>query len=796
MAKKEKGPEKDAGEKSGKAGIDPQLIAAHLPAPGPMPVQESRKRKREVVAVLLLALLFFILTWVQFKLLNISQQLPFEHSIFFFGLVNFNIIILLLLFFLIFRNVVKVFVERRGKVIGSSLKAKLIAAFALFASIPTALMFLVSVFYINSSFDKWFSLRMASVLRNSLEVNQEYIFSARKKNYNFANQIARVVEKSPSKAQTEKLLEDYRGRFLVDAVEYYPNLFGGRLIALSKDESVPEIPPVSLEFLRKGVSQRVEASMIHHFGEGNLIRVIVPVNRPGDRGALVVSAFIPISLISKMDDISAAHEEFKNLNPLQYPLKSIYLIILILMTLMILMCATWFGFYLARELSIPLETLGLATRRVSQGDYRPVRLSSGSAEINQLIANFNQMTSNLDRSKKEVLEANQHLTETLERLDEHSRYVQVVLGNVTTGVVSVDPQGVITTINRHASQLLGIEPEKFVGRNVKDVLDDSYYKTFSDLLHTMREHRATTLQKEIRIEIDNRSIPLQLSLSILQDEKGNEVGRVMVFDDLTMLINAQRAAAWTEVARRIAHEIKNPLTPIKLSAQRLEKKFGAEINDPAFSSCINMIIRQTDDLKRLVNEFSNFARLPQSRPVLASMNKVIEDALELYKTAHREIQFKFDPDPILPEFKFDPDQINRVLINLLDNSVAAVTETMAGSAESGRISVRTQYDDMLKLVRVSVLDNGSGIPEKDLDRVFEPYFSTKESGTGLGLSIVKRIVEDHNGFIRAFANEPRGTKLIVELPVSETDAAPLVKLAAGENGAQVLPKSFPDGNRG
>jgi two-component system nitrogen regulation sensor histidine kinase NtrY len=748
-----------------------------------VPTQESRKRKREAVAVLLLAFLFLTLTWVQFKLLNISQQLPFEHSIFFFGLVNFNIIILLLLFFLIFRNLVKVFVERRGKLIGSSLKAKLVAAFVLFATVPTALMFLISVFYINSSFDKWFSLRMATVLKNSLEVNQEYIFSAKKKNYHFADEIAKAVVDTPNGPTLEKQLEIFRNRFSLDAVEYYPGLFSKRTLVLSKDESLPEIPTVSLEFLKKGVAQRVEASMTHDFGEGNLVRVIVPATHLGEKGAIVVSAFIPISLVSKMDDIAAAHEEFRNLNTLQYPLKSIYLIILVLMTLVILMCATWFGFYLARELSIPLETLGLATRRVSQGDYRPVHLSSGSAEINQLISNFNQMTGNLDRSKKDVIEANLHLTQTLERLDENSRYFQVVLSNVTTGVVSIDHLGVITTVNRHAGQLLGIDPEKYVGRPVKDVVNDSYFRTFTELLQTMREHNAVTLQKEIRIEVGGRSIPVQMSLSILQDEKGGDLGKVVVFDDLTMLINAQRAAAWTEVARRIAHEIKNPLTPIKLSAQRLEKKFGAQINDPAFSSCINMIIRQTDDLKRLVNEFSNFARLPQSSPVTASLNSAIEESLELYKTAHREVQFKFEPDPQLPHFKFDPDQIKRAVINLVDNAVAAVH----GDPVNGRVAVRTQYDSLLKLVRISVLDNGSGIPEQDRDRVFEPYFSTKENGTGLGLAIVKRIVEDHSGFIRAFANEPHGTKVIVELPVTEVDAgSTVVKLASGEDILSVV----------
>lgn len=753
-------------ERSGSASGSPQV-----------PQQESRKRKREIGLVLVLSLLFLFLTWFEFRLLNISQQLPFVHSIFFFGLVNFNIILLLLLFFLIFRNVVKVFVERRGKLIGSSLKAKLVAAFAAFASVPTALMFLVSVFYINSSFDKWFSVRMASVLKASLEVNQEYIFASKKRNYHFATQIAQGIQNISNGTALVSQLEGFREKFSLDSVEYYPSLFGRRTQALSPEETLPEIPPVNLEFLRKGVTQRGETSEIQRFGEGNLVRVIVPANRLGEKGAVVVSSFIPISLVSRMADISSAHEEFRNLNPLQYPLKSIYLIILVLMTLVILLCATWFGFYLARELSIPLETLGLATRRVSQGDYRPVRLTSGSAEINQLISNFNQMTGNLDRSKKEVLEANLNLTQTLERLDEHSRYVQVVLSNVTTGVISVDQRGIITTINNHAGQLLGIDPRDYVGRSVRQVLDEYYFQMFNELLQTMKAHKAVTLQKEIRVEMGGRSIPLQMNLSLLQDEKGNDLGKVLVFDDLTMLINAQRAAAWTEVARRIAHEIKNPLTPIKLSAQRLEKKFGSDIKDPAFSSCINMIIRQTDDLKRLVNEFSNFARLPQTQPTLASLNQVVEEALELFRMSHKDVQIRFENDQAIPEFMFDPAQIKRVLINLLDNAVAAVQDS-----NDPRVTVRTQYESLLKLVRISVADNGKGIPDADRDRVFEPYFSTKESGTGLGLAIVKRIVEDHNGFIRALPNEPKGTKLIIELPVADVETGQsLVKIPEPRN---------------
>ncbi|HEX4922610.1 MAG TPA: ATP-binding protein [Bdellovibrionales bacterium] len=728
-------------------------------------IQENRKRRRELVTVLLLGLLFLILTWVEFRLTAVSQKLPFIHSIFFFGLVNLNIALLLFLLFLIFRNVVKIFVERKNKVIGSSLKGKLVAAFVAFSFVPTVLMFLISVFYINSSFDKWFSVKMAGVLKDSLEVTNAYYMAAKKRNYHFAHQVSRSLVREGGNIQSilKKNLELYK----LDAIEYYPGLFANRVLVLSKDEAIPEVPKVNLEFLQKGLNQKVEASSIHTFGEGNLVRVVVPVEwADGRTGAVVVSSFVPLSLISKMNDIADAYEDFRDLNPLEYPIKSIYLSILILMTLVILFAATWFGFHLAKQLSTPLQMLGLATQRVSQGDYKPVAISSGSQEISQLVTNFNHMTKNLETTEREAREANLTLKATLERLDEHSRYIEVVLSQISTGVISADRQGNITTINRHAARLLKIEAHRFVGRPLDDLLTADQRRIFEEALGILKERRAQSLKKELRLSVRGEPMVMQMTLSVLRDEKRNELGVVLVFDDLTMLVNAQRAAAWREVARRIAHEIKNPLTPIKLSAQRLEKKFGTDIQDPAFSTCISTIIKQVDELKNLVNEFSNFARLPQAKPVINSLNRVIEEALVLYQTGHKDIQFVFNPDPSLPEFEFDPEQIKRVLSNLLDNSVAALSGTPGSQPPS--IAITTHYDNVLNIVRTEVGDNGIGIPEADRGRIFEPYFSTKEEGTGLGLAIVKRIIEDHSGFVRAYANEPRGTKIVFELPVTKS----------------------------
>ncbi len=715
--------------------------------------QETKKRRRELVLVVSLTLLFLILTWLQYKLFDISQSLPFVHSIFFFGLVNFNIILFLLLTFLIFRNVVKVFSEKQSGFIGTTLKGKLIAAFVAFSFIPTALMFLVSVFYINNSFDKWFSEKMAGVLKSSLEVTNAYYLTAKKKNYHFANQISQSLVENKVR-NPDKILSNLREKYSLDAVEFYPSLFGKRSVFLSKDDAIPMIPPVSVEFLQKGLKQRAESSTIHHFGDGNLVRVIVP----GPRGsAIVVSSFVPLSLIAKMDDIASAYEDFRDVNPLEYPLKSIYLIILVLMTLVILLGATWFGFYLARQLSIPLEELGVATKRVAKGDYQIVNLVSGSMEINQLVAHFNSMTQALGKSEKEVREA-------LTRLDEHTRYIEVVLANVNTGVISVNESGRITMVNRHAAKLLEIEPEKFIGVLAKEALSPQYYAIFQELSATMKKHKAQAIEKEVRIQVKDREVPLQMNLSVLYDEQKRELGKVLVFDDLTPVLSAQRSAAWTEVAKRIAHEIKNPLTPIRLSAQRLQKKFGAGVADPAFKECTDMIIEQVDDLKNLVNEFSLYARMPKSNPILADLNKTIEEALVLFREAHKERDIVFTPDLNLPEFRFDPDQIRRVVANLLDNAIAALEHTA-----QGRVDIRTQYDSLLMIGRITVADNGIGIPKSLRDRIFEPYVTTKEHGTGLGLSIVKRTVEEHNGFIRALPNQPQGTKFLIELPVQRVN---------------------------
>ncbi|MCC6277457.1 MAG: PAS domain S-box protein [Oligoflexia bacterium] len=713
--------------------------------PETLPQTEIKKRRRERVTIVVLGVLFCLLTFLEIYLSNISHRLPFVNSIFFFGLVNFNVALLLFLAFLIFRNFAKVFSEKRGGFLGTRLQSKLIIAFVSFALVPTILLFLVSVFYINSSFDKWFSLKIGSVLQDSLEVTNNYYLATKKRSFHFGKRIAEEIGRHPY--QIQKTIQKLGSEYSLDVIEYYPALFERPYLTVSKEIGLKEVPGASAEFLDKGIRQRAEASMIHSFGKGNLIRCIVPVPRTG--GAVVVSTFVSLSLVSKMDVIASAFEEYRDVNPLKYPIKSIYLIILGLVTLLIFFGASWFGFHLARQLSHPLQILGKATEEIAHGQYRPVDVRSGSIEIFQLVENFNKMVADLARSEKDLLR--------------HSRYIGIILSNISAGVVSIDQEGHITTINQYAGNLLGIDPVRYVGSQYKDVLTGAHQAMFNELIQTINKHRAQSIQREYRLNIKGENIILQATLSPLKDGQGASLGYVLVFDDLTKMIHAQRASAWREVARRIAHEIKNPLTPIQLSAERLQKKFGHIVNDDAFESCTKTIVQQVEELKHLVNEFSSFARMPQALPMPNNLNDIVSESLVLFKEGHKNIQFTAQLDPQLPVFDFDREQIKRALLNLLSNAVAALEGKVGGS-----VAITTQYDSVLRIARCTVADNGVGIPVEVRDRVFEPYFSTKPSGTGLGLAIVKRIVDDHQGFVRVYQNQPEGVRFVIELPANAT----------------------------
>jgi two-component system nitrogen regulation sensor histidine kinase NtrY len=476
-------------------------------------------------------------------------------------------------------------------------------------------------------------------------------------------------------------------------------------------------------------------------------------------GAVVVSYYVSRSLLDKMKEISAAFEGYKQMKLLKNPVKASYFTILLVITLLIVFFSIWIGRYLAKEITVPIHELAEGTHAIASGnlDYR-INVESED-EIGLLVNSFNRMTEDLKAGKSKLESANLDLRRTNIELEQRRRYMEIVLGNVPAGVISIDKLGKIVSINRVGAEILGIEDTEALGRNYKDVMRPEDREVFREMIREMSDMGTEALERQIRVVVKDKVMTVLVNLNALKDEAGNYLGMVAVLDDLTHLLKTQRMFAWKEVARRIAHEIKNPLTPIKLSAQRLRKKyldkFGEDGN--VFNECTTTIIKQVDELKTLVNEFSSFARMPASHPSPNDLNEIVTETVSLYKSGHRNISFGTSLDSRLPVLDIDRDQIKRVLINLIDNAVAAV-------GENAQVRVETLYVEDLSLARLEVVDNGTGISAEVKQKLFEPYFSTKKAGTGLGLAIVSNIVADHNGYIRIKDNLPRGTRFIIELP--------------------------------
>ena len=437
----------------------------------------------------------------------------------------------------------------------------------------------------------------------------------------------------------------------------------------------------------------------------------------------MASYYFPDGLVEKIAVISKTSEEYRQLTLLKTPIKFGYIVTLFIVMLLIIFSATWFGLYLAKGITVPIQDLAEATRKIAQGDLNHQIDIVADDEIGILVNSFNQMTRDLKRSNQGLEQANLNL-------EQRRKYTETVLRNVSAGVISVDRNGVITTINRAAERMLGIRTHKVLNRRFDEVLIPDHRMLAEEVLREMRERGEGFIEKQIDLTLPDRAMIILMTITVIHDDEGNNMGMAVVFEDLTHMQRAERAAAWREVARRMAHEIKNPLTPVKLSAQRLQKKYGDRMGDDGavFQECTKTIIDQVDVLKNLVDEFSRYARLPVTSLAINDLNGVIRDSVILFQDAHKEIAIEFKPGVDIPNVMLDPEQIRRVMVNLLDNAVAAVDR------QGGRIEIRTAYDRSGRKATVEVADNGCGIPPNDKIKMFEPYFSTKtvRDRTGVG----------------------------------------------------------------
>ena len=714
---------------------------------------EGRRRRNELLIIGIISILIIILTTIEMKFPQVGGMIPIANNIIIFSLININIILILLLIFLVIRNLVKLIFERRRKVLGAKLRTKLVVAFASLSLIPTILLFFVAVGFITNSVEHWFKAPVEQSLQGALEVAQAYYRDFANNTVSSAKQIGRHFFKQGIFKEA-KAIGSLREQLETKRQEYHLSTLGIFLKG-EKDSIWVEDPALKVIFiqlpkdlLEAGFSGK-EVSRTLSVGEGEVIAGIAPIFNPSEGGEVVgvvaASLFIPKSLTAKMQEISQAFVEYKQLKILKKPIKSSYMMALLMVTLLILFSATWFGFYLAKDITVPIKELAEATHRIATGDLNFRIQMHAADEIGTLVQSFNQMTGDLQVSRLE--------------LEQRRKYMEIVLKNVAAGVISIDEKGMVTTINTSAEQMLEVKGEAVLEKRFSEVLPKEYVEQIEELLSELKSFRRDSIEKQVTVNLRGKSLSLLINLTALKDEEGRPLGVVAVFDDLTKLIKAQRMAAWREVARRIAHEIKNPLTPIQLSAERLRKRYleNLQQDGAVFDECTRTIVKQVEELKGMVNEFSNFARMPASQPTPNHLNEIIHETMVLFQEGHKEVRFEFIPHD-LPVLNIDRDQMKRVMINLIKNSLAAIER-------DGEIKIQTSYDPKLEMVRLEVSDNGCGIPDEDKGRLFEPYYSTKKSGTGLGLTIVNAIVSDHNGYIRVRDNEPKGTTFLIELPV-------------------------------
>jgi nitrogen fixation/metabolism regulation signal transduction histidine kinase len=479
------------------------------------------------------------------------------------------------------------------------------------------------------------------------------------------------------------------------------------------------------------------------------------------------------------DTIADSQSEYQKLVKRQRRVRLLGVSTLGLMTLMLLFVSSWVAIYLARGIATPIKALAEASDEIARGNLHHRVDTDAEDELALLAHSFNQMTAQLEENRRRIDAGSAELREKNLALEERRDYIETVLESLSTGVISLDDGDRVTTINAAAARLLRLSSPPTASEELVAVTGPEDHATINQLLNRARRAGQAAEQAQLigRNGQGSSPVPVALTATALKGSPGNRHGVVLVIEDLSELLAAQRAAAWSEVARRMAHEIKNPLTPIQLSAERIAKSQrrlqanGAEAKEPfdeeglraVVEECTTTITREVAGLKAMVDEFSRFARLPLAKLELADLNEVIEHALQLYEDRLDGIKLEVDLDPGLPPAMLDAEQVRRVFVNLIDNALNALTHADG----ERKVSIVTALDSARNLLLVEVADNGHGIKPSDYQRLFQPYFSTRGGGTGLGLAIVQRIVLEHRGRIRAEMNYPRGARFVIEFPVAE-----------------------------
>ena len=735
---------------------------------------EQRQRKRRIIHGVIAGCLILIplLAWLQKSIYKYEPSLPISNDVVIFSFINVNLLLVLLVLYLILRSLAELLFERKIKQTGSKIKTKLIASFLSLSFFPALFLFLVALHFVSTSMDYWFNSSIDESLQKSLELAQSMIQDSKDEVQLMSDGIAERLEGVEITSYTTQTVSTALNNILSFNIINGPDAItlqledSTEISVLGKLTQNMDIPKIPVHTLQKIKETGVAEILVQHTSSGDLVTCVREVHfgkQQKRKAILITSVLVKSEQLSRMTSITKGIESYRQLKHFKDPFKLWLIIILLMVTLLIFFAAIWFGIHISRGITNPLAKLVDATRRVADGDLEFEMEREANDEIGLLVNSFNQMTTNLNASNKELAETYAALQMSSQESEQRRRYIEIILQSVSAGVISIDEHNHITTFNRFAENLLNIDKSYFIGHKYSDILPEAQSTIIDTFIAEIDTTGKSSVEQHLKINVRGKTYSLLVTFTKLEDEAHTPLGYVLVFDNLTKMEKMQRIAAWREVARRIAHEIKNPLTPIQLSAQRLRRKYPAILaeEDGVFDQCTDMIIQQVDELKRLVSEFSRFARMPRIEKTEGNILELVNATLILYREAHKDIAFSCTEIDHIPPFPFDYVQIKRCVINLVDNAVAVLPR-------GGTIAIEISHDLETDMVVLKIADSGPGISKENKTKLFEPYFSTKKTGTGLGLAIVSTIVVDHGGTVRVQDNQPHGSVFILELPMHES----------------------------
>ena len=756
------------------------------PAAAPRAGRRPFRDNPRLILLFIVVLIAALIAMVRFADRSTELNPDFLTEVVLYALSAADLTMLVALVFVLARNIIKLLVERRRGLPFARFRAKLVLALLGLTIVPCVLVLIVGSELIRSSTEKWFSQPTDDVLAAATKIAQDYYRDREATVAGHATRIARAIPAAAVEAgdlvAVRRAIEGEVAEGRVGLVEVYrsrPSADRADVVALVAVES-PGLPPGRVRAPADHLATQVAGGGTDAFapepldGGGELVRGGAAVRDAAGRvvGVVLASDYLSGEAAKHARAIIEAYENRSQRRALRRPISGVYLTLFLMMTLMILVGATWTGLYLAKRITRPVQLLAAGAREIGAGHLDHRIEPETRDEFGALVEAFNTMAGELAASQSKLEHSRIDLERKNQQLDERRQYIETVLERIATGVVSLGAEGQIETINGAALRLLEVD-RSVIGSRAEDLCRREDLKPLAPLFLPARPAEGASVVQpavqEVALLRDGRELHLAAAATALLRDDGSAGGAVLVFDDVTPLIRTQRVAAWRDVARRLAHEIKNPLTPIQLCAERMRRQFSTA-PAPAralVDECTATIVGEVESLKALVDEFAQFARMPAPRAVPADLNAALAETLGLYTGLFREIQIERRLAAELPPVRVDPEQMRRVVINLVDNAVEALGGSAAGARPNGEppaIIVETRHDPGNGVVRILVSDNGPGFSAADRDKLFMPYYSTKGRGSGLGLAIVRRIIAEHGGSIEVADNVPSGTVFTIELP--------------------------------